>query len=86
MTSASPPSAIALVTSTVYFLISPLATAQSELLARTTPTIWDVMIASFGGPTGIVGATRSKRSGVIPGVAIATALIPPLCTGGVWPG
>jgi uncharacterized hydrophobic protein (TIGR00271 family) len=73
---------IALLTSTLYFLISPLDTAQSELLARTTPTVWDVMIALFGGLAGIVAVTRKEKSNVIPGVAIATALMPPLCTAG----
>lgn len=73
---------ISLATSTLYFVVSPLAEAQSELLARTTPTIWDVLIALFGGLAGIVGATRREKSNVIPGVAIATALMPPLCTAG----
>jgi uncharacterized hydrophobic protein (TIGR00271 family) len=73
---------ISLVTSIIYFAISPLTQAQSELLARTTPTIWDVLIALFGGLAGIVGATRKEKSNVIPGVAIATALMPPLCTAG----
>jgi uncharacterized hydrophobic protein (TIGR00271 family) len=71
-----------LLTSTLYFAISPLTQAQSELLARTTPTIWDVLIALFGGLAGIVGATRIEKTNVIPGVAIATALMPPLCTAG----
>lgn len=73
---------ISVVTSTFYFLITPLSDAQSELLARTTPTIWDVMIAFFGGLAGIVAATRKSISNVVPGVAIATALMPPLCTAG----
>lgn len=73
---------IALFTSTIYFLLSPLSTAQSELLARTTPTIWDVLIAMFGGLAGIIALTRKEKSNVIPGVAIATALMPPLCTAG----
>lgn len=73
---------ISLLTSALYFLVSPLAEAQSELLARTTPTIWDVLIAMFGGFSGIVGATRKEKTNVIPGVAIATALLPPLCTAG----
>lgn len=73
---------ISVITSTFYFLITPLSDAQSELLARTTPTIWDVMIALFGGLAGIVAATRKSISNVIPGVAIATALMPPLCTAG----
>ena len=70
-------------TSTVYFLVSPLADAQSELLARTRPTIYDVLIALAGGTAGIVAVTRrGARGNVIPGVAIATALMPPLCTAG----
>jgi uncharacterized hydrophobic protein (TIGR00271 family) len=73
---------IALLTSTLYFMISPLDTVQSELLARTTPTAWDVLIGLFGGLAGIVALTRKEKSNVIPGVAIATALMPPLCTAG----
>lgn len=73
---------ISLLVSTLYFLISPLSDAQSELLARTTPTIWDVLIAFFGGLAGIIAATRNEKTNVIPGVAIATALMPPLCTAG----
>lgn len=75
-------SAIALITSTLYFLITPLDLVKSELLARTSPTIWDVLIALFGGLAGIVGITRKEKGNVIPGVAIATALMPPLCTAG----
>ena len=64
-------------------LISPLSSNSSELLARTVPTTYDVLIALFGGLAGIVAQTRQDRtSTVIPGVAIATALIPPLCTAG----
>ena len=73
---------IGLIASTIYFLISPLNYAQSELLARTSPTIWDVLIAFFGGLAGIVASSRKKYNNVIPGVAIATALMPPLCTAG----
>lgn len=73
---------IALLTSTIYFLLSPLDVARSELLARTTPTVWDVMIGLFGGLAGIVAVTRKEKTNVIPGVAIATALMPPLCTAG----
>lgn len=73
---------ICLITSTIYFTISPITTASSELLARTTPTAWDVLIALFGGLAGIIGQTRKEKSNVIPGVAIATALMPPLCTAG----
>ena len=73
---------VCLITSTLYFLISPISTTTSELLARTQPTIWDVLIALFGGIAGIIGITRKEKSNVIPGVAIATALMPPLCTCG----
>lgn len=73
---------ISIVTSSLYFYITPLHEAQSELLARTTPSIWDVFIAFTGGLAGIIAATRKEKSNVIPGVAIATALMPPLCTAG----
>lgn len=73
---------ISIVTSSIYFYITPLHEAQSELLARTTPSIWDVFIAFTGGLAGIIAATRREKSNVIPGVAIATALMPPLCTAG----
>ncbi len=69
-------------TSALYFFISPFQEAQSELLARTTPTTWDVLIALFGGLAGIVATASKERGNVIPGVAIATALMPPLCTAG----
>lgn len=73
---------ISILTSTLYFLISPISVAQSEILARTQPTTFDLLIALFGGFAGIIaGATKSKGQ-VIPGVAIATALMPPLCTAG----
>lgn len=71
-----------LATSTLYFLITPLSEARSELLARTSPAIWDVLIAFFGGLAGIVGVTRKEKTNVVAGVAIATALMPPLCTAG----
>lgn len=74
--------AFAVITSTLYFLISPLYEIQSELLARTRPTIFDVLIAFFGGFAGIIAGSRKEKSNVIPGVAIATALMPPLCTAG----
>lgn len=73
---------ISLVTSTLYFTISPLQQAGTELLARTTPNLWDVLIAFFGGSAGILALTRKSISNVVPGVAIATALMPPLCTVG----
>lgn len=71
-----------LVASTFYFGISPVSNAHSELLARTSPTIYDVLIALFGGLAGIVAITSKQKGNVIPGVAIATALMPPLCTAG----
>lgn len=74
--------AISLVTSIIYFAITPLKEAGSEIMARTSPTIWDVLIAFIGGLAGIIGATRKEKTNVIPGVAIATALMPPLCTAG----
>ena len=73
---------ISVLTSALYFWISPLNDAQSELLARTSPTLWDVLIALFGGLAGIVAGSRKEKSNAIPGVAIATALMPPLCTAG----
>lgn len=69
-------------TSTVYFLISPVSEGHSELLARTSPTIYDVLIGFFGGGAGIVAIGSKSKGNVIPGVAIATALMPPLCTAG----
>lgn len=75
--------AVSLVTSTAYFIISPISTAQSELLARTSPTTYDVLIAFFGGLAGMVAQTRKEKAvTVVAGVAIATALMPPLCTAG----
>lgn len=73
---------IAILTSSIYFTFTPLDDAQSELLARTEPTIWDVLIALFGGLAGIIAGSRKEKSNAIPGVAIATALMPPLCTAG----
>lgn len=73
---------IALITSTLYFSLTPLNIEQSELLARTQPTLLDVLVALFGGFAGIVAGSRKEKSSVIPGVAIATALMPPLCTAG----
>ena len=74
---------ISLIVSTTYFFLTPLSDAQSELLARTNPTIFDVLIAFFGGLAGIVALSRKDQPfTVISGVAIATALMPPLCTAG----
>ncbi len=74
--------AFSIITSTLFFLLSPLSDARSELLARTSPTIYDVLIALFGGLAGIVAMSTKQKGNVIPGVAIATALMPPLCTAG----
>lgn len=71
-----------LIASSLYFYITPLSEASSELLARTTPTIYDVLIAIFGGFAGIIATSSKQKGNVIAGVAIATALIPPLCTCG----
>ena len=71
-----------LAASITYFSISPISTAHSELLARTSPTIYDVIIALFGGMAGIIAISSKQKGNVIPGVAIATALMPPLCTAG----
>ena len=73
---------VGLITSFIYFTISPLNDAYSELLARTSPTIYDVLIAFFGGLAGVVAYSTKQKGNVIPGVAIATALMPPLCTAG----
>ncbi len=73
---------ISVATATFYFLITPFDEAQSELLARTSPTIYDVLIAAFGGAAGFVATATKGKGNVIPGVAIATALMPPLCTAG----
>ena len=68
--------------STAYFALSPISTAHSELLSRTSPSIYDVLIALFGGMAGIIAISSKQKGNVIPGVAIATALMPPLCTAG----
>lgn len=73
---------VSLLTSAFYFFISPVSMARSELLARTTPTIYDVLIALSGGMAGIIAVSSKNKGNVIPGVAIATALMPPLCTAG----
>lgn len=73
---------ISLITAAIYFYLSPLKEASSELLARTSPTIWDVIIAIFGGIAGVIGSRKKEANNVVPGVAIATALMPPLCTAG----
>lgn len=73
---------ISVTTSTIYFSLTPLDEVQSELLARTSPTIYDVLIALCGGLAGIIALATKEKGNVLPGVAIATALMPPLCTAG----
>lgn len=73
---------VSLLVSFLYFTLSPFKDAQSELLARTSPNIYDVLIAFFGGLVGVIAITRVEKGNPIPGVAIATALMPPLCTAG----
>jgi len=75
---------LCILTSAIYFLVSPIQSSTPELLSRISPTFYDVLIAIFGGLAGIIGLTRkdSDKGNVVPGVAIATALIPPLCTSG----
>lgn len=73
---------LSIITSSLYFAITPLHEINSELLARTNPSLWDVFIAFFGGLAGIIAGTRNEKSNILPGVAIATALMPPLCTAG----
>lgn len=73
---------VSLFVAACYFFISPFKDTQSELLSRTTPNIYDVLIAFFGGLVGVIAITRVEKGNPIPGVAIATALMPPLCTAG----
>lgn len=73
---------VSICVATLYFLLTPLSEAQSELLARTSPSLYDVLIALFGGAAGIVAMSTKGNANVVPGVAIATALMPPLCTAG----
>lgn len=71
-----------LITSAIYFLISPQYEGSSQLLARTSPSIYDVFVALFGGSAGILSIACKNKGQVLPGVAIATSLMPPLCTAG----
>lgn len=73
---------VGLVVSTVYFYISPFKETQPELLSRTAPNFYDIIIAFSGGIVGAIAITRVEKGNPIPGVAIATALMPPLCTAG----
>ena len=73
---------VSLAVATIYFSLSPITYASSEIIARTSPTIWDVIIAFAGGLAGIIGARKKGSNNIVPGVAIATALMPPACTVG----
>ena len=73
---------VGLTVSTVYFYLSPFKETQSEILSRTSPNIYDIFIAFFGGLVGVIAITRVEKGNPIAGVAIATALMPPLCTAG----
>ena len=73
---------VSLLVSALYFWISPLSYASSQLIARTSPTIWDVLIAIAGGIAGVIGSRKKEANNIVPGVAIATALMPPNCTAG----
>ena len=73
---------VSLLVSALYFWISPLSYESSELIARTSPTIWDVLIAIAGGIAGVIGSRKKEANNIVPGVAIATALMTPICTAG----
>ena len=73
---------VGLIVSAIYFYISPFKETQPELLSRTAPNIYDILIAFSGGLVGAIAITRVEKGNPIPGVAIATALMPPLCTAG----
>lgn len=74
--------AIALVTSFIYFKLTPFGSITDEIMSRTSPTLLDGLVAIFGGLAGVISITRMDKSNAIPGVAIATALMPPLCVAG----
>lgn len=74
--------AISLLVSSIYFFLSPISVASTELTARISPTVWDIMIAIAGGIAGVIGSRKKEANNIVPGVAIATALMPPICTAG----
>ena len=74
--------AISLFASTLYFYLSPITIASTELTARISPTVWDIIIAIAGGIAGVIGGRKKEANNIVPGVAIATALMPPICTAG----
>ncbi len=73
---------VTLVTSTIYFALTPYGYETVEIASRTQPDIIDVFVGFFGGIAGIVAGSRKDISSAIPGVAIATALLPPICVAG----
>lgn len=74
---------LSVLTAFLFFRFFPLRDESSELLARTAPDIRDVLIAFFGGLALVIArAKKGTIASVIYGVAIATALMPPLCTVG----
>lgn len=73
---------VGLLVSAFYFFISPFKEVQSKMLSRNSPNIYDILIAFFGGLVGVIAVTRVEKGNPIPGVTIATALMPPLCTAG----
>ena len=75
--------AASILAATIYFLLTPVRCTTPELLSMTEPTVFEVMIAIVGGVAGVIGQTRKEKvNTIIPGVAIATALMPPLCACG----
>lgn len=73
---------VGIVTSAIYFLLTPIKEASSEIIARTSPNTYDLLIALFGGFAGVLALCSKQKGNVIPGVAIATALMPPICAAG----
>lgn len=73
---------VGLIAATIYFSLSPIKDASEQIITRTQPAIWDVLVAFFGGVAGIIGSAKKDPGNILPGVAIATALIPPLSTVG----
>ena len=73
---------LSVIVASIYFYFSPISYASQEIINRTAPTLWDALIALFGGTAGIIGARKKTINNIVPGVAIATALMPPICTVG----
>lgn len=74
---------VSVLASFLFFIVNPIKTETSELFSRSEPQVLDILIAFFGGLAGVISATIKNKGGtltVVPGVAIATALMPPLCT------